>query len=142
MVINTETGEMELDGIKINENIKVDDFKKYEENGLVHINDRGNGYGIITILNSVKCNGILATVKVFLEKSGLRVYIYPVSPNEDMLVASKKWLDGMINDERLTSSNESVSLKYDWGYIVAQYVPDRDYGTVGGEIQIAYEEEK
>ena len=35
--------------------------------------------------------------------------------------------------------DNQISLRYDWGYIIAQYVPDRDYGISGGEIHVVYE---
>ena len=143
-MINTETGEMEFDNVHINKNMKINDFKKYAEKGLVNISsDYENGQGIVRLTNKVKSNDILAKIKIEIHGFGVIVYIFPSTcVGENKIIAGKKWLAGMIEDRRITQYENQISLQYDWGYIVAQYMPDRDYGTVGGEIHIAYKDEE
>ena len=54
-----------------------------------------------------------------------------------LLDASKMWLRGMAKGDYIEKEN-IISGKYDWGYIIAQYKEDKDYGLVGGEINIRY----
>ena len=54
-----------------------------------------------------------------------------------LLDASKMWLRGMAKGDYIEKEN-IISGKYDWGYIIAQYKEDKDYGLVWGEINIRY----
>ena len=144
MVINTETGEMEFNGIHINKNMKIEDFKKYEGKGLAEITvDLGKGEGVVRLTNKIESNGILAEIKIGILRYGTKIYVYPeIDVGEDLISVGKKWLAGMIVDERIEEYADRICVTYDWGNITAMYMPDRDYGTVGGEIQIAYEDEE
>ena len=135
---------MEFDGVKIKKDMKLDDFKKYAEEGLISIDsDFGNGQGVIRFINKVKRNDILARIKIEIHKWGIVVYIYTeINVGEDLISIGKKWLTGMIADEKLEKYTDRISVTYNWGNITAMYMPDRDYGIVGGDIQIAYEKEK
>lgn len=55
----------------------------------------------------------------------------------ELLDASKLWLKGVAKG-KYDETSDSIVGSYDWGYICAQYREDRDYGRVGGEIDIEY----
>ena len=57
----------------------------------------------------------------------------------DMLTASREWFKGFSIGDYIDDEYGIIG-EYAWGYIIAQYREDRDYGTVGGEINIYYGE--
>lgn len=142
-MIDLETGRIEINGVVIEPHFMMHDFEKYGKEK-VDIHNRGNGRGIISILEFVNSNGIDAEVYIEINEKldARRVIITPVlSDSEEMtlLEASKLWLKGMANGNYIERPN-SISGSYGWGYIAAQYRRDRDYGVIGGEIIIEYKE--
>lgn len=140
-MIDLTTGKMEFNGIAISLHISLSDFAKYKQQE-ISIFYRGNGRGIVRLTRPVENNGIAARIKIEVnETSGSsRVIIAPVleSPQEmDLLQASKLWLRGQATGEYSEADN-SISGKYGWGYLFAQYNQDRHYGHTGGEIIIVY----
>ena len=140
-MIDLVTGNIELNGVIINPNVLLVDFEKYGEE-IVHINNRGNGRGIVRFKQMIKSNGIDAAIKVSIdEEINFRsVTITPTLQNTSgltVLDASKQWLRGMAIGEYVENENV-IRGKYRWGYMCAQYRDDRDYGVVGGDIRIRY----
>jgi hypothetical protein len=140
-MIDLNTGEIILAGVKFNALSKVEDFLQYDES-IVYVNNRGNGRGIIRLQKYVESNGILAQVKFEINEktNSRRVVILPSLQNMSsltLLEASKLWMRGMaVGDYR--ELPDSIIGEYIWGYVIAQYRQDRDYGTVGGEISIVF----
>ena len=143
-MINVHTGEIIFDGVEIRKNMKIADFLQYDKSRIL-INDRGNGRGIIKLTNAVMSNGVYAQVKIEINEkmSVLRINILPSlkeNAESDLLSASKTWLEGMISTNEIEVNEKAINRTYSWGHISAQHIPDRDYGTVGGDINIVYEE--
>lgn len=141
-MIDLKTGLVRINGITIGGKTVLADFEKYKDD-LVHINDRGDGRGIVRFLDKVYCNGIEAGVKLEInERLNLRRLVITPSLQEiegmSLLDASKLWLKGMAKGE-YNETDDAISGKYSWGYICAQYRKDRDYGLVGGDIIINFE---
>lgn len=142
-MIDLTTGIMNINGILIGPNVCLNDFLPYN-NEIVRVRDRGNGSGIVRFINPINSNGIDASIKIELDEMVKlkNVIIIPSLANTNgmtLLDASKMWLRGMAKGEYI-EKDDIITGKYDWGYINAQYEEDRDYGMVGGEINIHYNE--
>lgn len=140
-MIDLETGIMDIEGVVMTPDSKLEDFKKYDAN-LVGIDVWGKGWGIITIKKWIRSNGIDAGVKFRIDEgeNSRQIIIEPTLINQSgmkLLDASKKWLKGMALG-RYKETDNSIIGEYNWGSLIAHYVPDRDYGIVGGEIKIDY----
>ena len=142
-MIDLRNGRIEIDGVVIEPKFTIKDFEKYDSNK-ISIFNRGNGSSIIRILGYINSNGINAQIKIEInEKMDFRRVI--ITPSLDgkndmkLLDASKAWLKGM-TDGSYSESADSISGKYEWGYLSAQCREDRDYEVVGGEIVISYGE--
>lgn len=142
-MIDITTGEMKLNGVVIRPDMGIEDFKRYPANQ-VTVRDRGNGRGIITLTQLVVSNGISARVKVWINglTGSFRVTVLPDLTGQngmDLLGASKAWIFGMIPESYFSKSTDScLTAAFSWGSIVAQYLPDREYGVKGGDLQIEY----
>ena len=140
-MIDLETGIIDIAGVVMTSKSKLEDFKKYDMN-LVDINVLGKGWGIITIKKWIKSNNIDASVKFQIDEceKSRQVIIEPTLINQSemkLLDASKKWLKGMTYGKYKETDNSIIG-EYSWGSLIAHYVPDRDYGIIGGEIKIIY----
>lgn len=140
-MIDLETGIMDIEGVVMTPDSKLEDFKKYDTN-LVGIDVWGKGWGIITIKKWIRSNGIDAGVKFRIDEgeNSRQIIIEPTLINQSgmkLLDASKKWLKGMALGSYKETDNSIIG-EYNWGSLIAHYVPDRDYGIVGGEIKIDY----
>ena len=139
-MINLQTGELEFNGVIINPWTTLEDYECY--NNKVDIFLRGNGRGIIRVVNQISSNGVNAKVKIEINENikTKRVIITPMLNKEqncDLLQASKLWLKGQMSD-RYNKDENSIRGEYSMGYISAQYVNDECYGLTGGEIIIDY----
>ena len=139
-MIDLRSGRIDINDVVIEPHFKIRDFEKYDSNK-ISVFDRGNGRGIISFVEYVHSNGINAQIKIEINEKidSRRVIITPsLQGMGDMklLDASKAWLKGMANGP-YSETADSISGKYEWGYISAQYREDRDYGVVGGEIIIS-----
>lgn len=141
--IDTETGTLYLNGLVITPAMRC--FADYENGavqGLVEIYRRQNRpeRGHITLQKHIKSNGINAKITVFINEekpSHFRINILPAS-GEDVLLASKQWLEGMVDGYKSDGTDKIMCLKFPWGDVSALYVPDPHYGQVGGDINIRY----
>lgn len=102
----------------------------------------GKDWGIITIKKWIRSNGIDASVKFRIDEgeNSRQIIIEPTLINQsgmNLIDASKKWLKGMALGSYKETDNSIIG-EYNWGSLIAHYVPDRDYGIVGGEIKIDY----
>ena len=139
-MINLNTGVIEIDGVVITPTSSLKDFEKYGDK--VDIHNRGNGRGVVRLVKMINSDGVNAGIKIYIDENDARrkVVINPLMGNcSEMgkLEASKQWLRGMAIGEYI-EDNDSLYASSDWGYMVAQYHDDRDYGTIGGEIIIKY----
>lgn len=140
-MIDLTTGKIKFNGIVINPHVSLSDFAKYKQQE-ISIFYRGNGRGIVRFTKPVENNGIAARIKIEVnETSGsTRVIITPAleSPQKmDLLQASKLWLRGQATGG-YSETDDSISGKYGWGYLSAQYNQDGHYGRTGGKIIIVY----
>ena len=140
-MIDLETGIMDIEGVVMTPDSKLEDFKKYDAN-LVGIDVWGKGWGIITKKKWIRSNGIDASDKFRIDEgeNSRQIIIEPTLINQSgmkLLDASKKWLKGMALGSYKETDNSIIG-EYNWGSLIAHYVPDRDYGIVGGEIKIDY----
>lgn len=90
----------------------------------------------------IRSNGIDASIKFRIDEgeNSRQIIIEPTLINKSeikLLDASIKWLKGMAKGS-YTETDNSIIGEYDWGYLIAHYIPDRDYGIIGGEIKIIY----
>ena len=75
--------------------------------------------------------------------------LYPVIPDSVKdpaqrarcsLEASRRWLKAMIRDAAGSELEESISYPFGAGYIYAGLRHSRDYGLLGGEIRVRFED--
>lgn len=142
-MIDLNTGKIEFNGVVIKPKFTLNELKQFEPTK-IDVFERKNGRGIARFNDLVKSNGIDAQIKIEInEKLGLRrVVIIPSLEKTDvdgLLIASKLWLKG-IAQGTYEEHVDSISGRYAWGHISAQYKEDKDYGLVGGEIIISYDE--
>ena len=140
-MIDLETGIMDIEGVVMTPDSKLEDFKKYDTN-LVGIDVWGKDWGIITIKKWIRSNGIDASVKFRIDEgeNSRQIIIEPTLINQsgmNLIDASKKWLKGMAIGSYKETDNSFIG-EYNWGSLIAHYIPDRDYGIVGGKIKIDY----
>lgn len=140
-MIDLKTGIAEIEGVVMCPDSKLKDFKKYDAD-LVDVDLWGEGWGIVMIKKWVRSNGVDASVKFQIDEgeNSRQLIIEPTLINQSgmkLLDASKKWLKGMTLGSYKETDN-AIMGEYDWGYLIAHYVPDRDYGVIGGEIKIEY----
>ena len=119
------------------------DFLQYGSD-IVHINNSREGRYFIYLNNMINSNGINAKILFFInERNNTRkVTITPIfkkTDGMDMLTASRKWFKSFSIGDYIDDEYGIIG-EYAWGYIIAWYREDRDYGTVGGEINIYYGE--
>ena len=141
--IDIETGYIYLGDIVIMPNMKLDDFKKYKKTGLVSITDMGKAGGFVELEQLSVSNGIEAEVTFFISaRNNTKVVIIPIIHNTKRIVASKKWLAGMIENCNVDDNEERFFAEYSWGYISVKYVYDHRAGVMdGGNIKICYDNE-
>lgn len=142
-MIDLKTGNMEFNGVKIEKDMCVDDFKQYDDS-LVDVDIIRDKNAIITLNQWVVSNGIEAEITITIDEEMNRriVNIFPGFDDDediDLLTASKEWLKGMIPFDEINVSEKAISGSFAWGYIAAQYQPDMHYGETGGDINIVYE---
>ena len=140
-MINLETGEIEFNGILITPNCTLADFERYAGDK-VEIIRLDESSGSIRFLNLIENNGVNAQIEIDIdEDEGSRlIEISPIRPQggyEGMLEDSKKWLKGVTIGEYITT-DEKISGTYEWGTIYARHYMSRDYGLMGGTINIEY----
>lgn len=140
-MIDLKTGIVEIEGVVMRPDSKLEDFKKYDTN-LVNVDIWDKGQGIVMIKKWIRSNNIDASVKFCVDEgeNSRQLIIEPTLMNQTgmkLLDASKKWLKGMVQGS-YTETDNSIIGEYDWGYLIAHYIPDRDYGIIGGEIKIIY----
>ena len=140
-MIDLKTGIVEIEGVVMGPDSKLEDFKKYDTN-LVDVDVWEKGWGIITIKKWIRSNGIDASVKFRIDEgeNSRQIIIEPTLINQsgmNLIDASKKWLKGMAFGSYKETDNSFIG-EYNWGSLIAHYIPDRDYGIVGGEIKIDY----
>ena len=141
--IDIETGYIYLGDVVIMPNMKLDDFKKYEKTGLASITDMGKAGGFVELTRLSVSNGIEAEVTFFISaRNNTKVVIIPIIHNTKRIIASKKWLAGMIENCNVDDSEDSFFAEYSWGYISIKYVYDPRAGVMdGGNIKICYDNE-
>lgn len=140
--IDTETGYIYLGNVVITPDKKIADYKEYEKAGLVRFIDEGDNNAIIVVNDSTDSNGIDADVMINIYEIEIEKVIFitatPMNTNTERIIASKKWIAGMIN-EPIAEDTESFCKEYSWGYITAAYGYDPHYGAkTGGEVLINY----
>ena len=143
-MIDVKAGRMKFNGVEIHPDMSLEDFKKYGSEN-VHIIDQGQGRGIVTLQKDVVSNGIRAEVTVWIHPAINRFWVTILPGLKgleglDLLGAGKQWIFGQIPEQLFEECTDSSLVgRFSWGSIVAQYVPNRDYGRAGGELQILYE---
>lgn len=82
-MIDLETGIMDIEGVVMTPDSKLEDFKKYDAN-LVGIDVWGKGWGIITIKKWIRSNGIDASVKFRIDEgeNSRQIIIEPTLINQ------------------------------------------------------------
>lgn len=141
-MIDLNTGKIEIDGVVVEPKFMLNDLKQFSPIK-VDVFDRGNGRGIVRFNNLIKSNGINAQIKIEINEKleSRRVVITPALEGtgvDGLLAASKLWFKGIVQGT-YEEHDDSISGKYMWGHISAQYREDKDYGLIGGEIIISYE---
>ena len=133
--IDVKTGYLVFHNIMITKNTVPSDIKGVPD---LLVNPKNDS--ILTFKKSVKSGKVNARVKINFLKTPMVTITPMIGKNGvDMLEYSKMWIKAKLPDEIPANENNSgISYEYDWGYIVAQYLPDRDYGQVGGWIEIRY----
>ena len=141
--IDIETGYIYLGDIVITPNMKLNNFKKYEKTGLASITDIGKAGGFVMLKQLPLSNGIKAKVTFFISaRNNTKVVIIPIIHNSKRIVASKKWLTGMIENCDIDDNEDPFFAEYSWGYISVKYVYDPRAGVMTeGNIKICYNNE-
>lgn len=140
-MINLNTGEIEFNGVLITPNCTLADFEQYAGDK-VEIIKFDELSGSIRFLQLIENNGVKAQIEIEIDgDDGSRIVeISPIRPQggyEGMLEDSKKWLNGVTIGE-YSSTDEKISGTYEWGHIYAHHYMSRDYGLMGGTINIEY----
>ncbi len=140
-MLNLENGEIEFNGVLITPNCTLADFEQYagDKVEIIKIDEVS---GSVRFVDLVGNNGVNAQIEIDIdEEEGSRVVeISPIRPQggyEGMLEDSKKWLEGVTIGE-YTSTDEKISGTYEWGTMYARHYMSRDYGLMGGTINIEY----
>ena len=133
--IDVKTGYLVFHNIMITKNTVPSDIKGVPD---LLVNPKNDS--ILTFKKSVKSGKVNARVKISFLKTPMVTITPMIGKNGvDMLGYSKMWLKDMLPDEAPENGHENgISYSYDWGYIVAMYMPDLDYGQIGGWIDICY----
>lgn len=142
-MLNLENGEIEFNGVLITPNCTLADFEQYagDKVEIIKIDEVS---GSVRFVDLVGNNGVNAQIEIDIdEEEGSRVVeISPIRPQggyEGMLEDSKKWLEGVTIGE-YTSTDEKISGTYEWGTMYARQYMSRDYGLMGGTINIEYKQ--
>lgn len=143
--IDTETGYIYLGDVVITPDKKIDDYKEYEKAGLVRFIGEGD-YNTLIVVNEdlTNSNGIDAHIVIDIididEIEGVIITVTPINITTERLIASKKWLIGMMENCNIDDESEdSFSINYSWGDVSGAYGYDPHYGEkTGGNIDISY----
>lgn len=143
--IDTETGYIYLGDVVITPDKKIDDYTEYEKAGLVRFIEKRDSDAIIVVNEDLtNSNGIDAHIMINIfdidEIEGVIITVTPINITTERLIASKKWLVGMIENCNIDDeSDDSFSIDYSWGDISGAYGYDPHYGKrTGGDINIWY----
>lgn len=83
--------------------------------------------------NPIENNGIKANIVFSIDENENSRFViispFNFDPNLETLEASKIWLEGITEGEKYKTTESSIIVDYNWGYLIAQYYPDRDYGS-------------
>ena len=137
--IDTETGYIYLGDVVITPDKKITDYKEYEKAGLVKFINEIGGIAAIVVNDMTDSNGIDAHVVISIDEieGVIFITVTPMNITTERIIASKKWIAGMINDS-VTEDTDSFSKEYSWGYISVAYGYDPHNGQTGGEVLINY----
>ena len=132
--IDTETGYIYLGDVVITPDKKIDDYKEYEKAGLVRFIGESD-YNALIVVNEdlTNSNGIDARIVIDIididEIKGVIITVTPINITTERLIASKKWLIGMMENCNIDDESEdSFSIDYSWGDVSGAYGYDPHYG--------------
>lgn len=94
-MIDLKTGIVEIEGVVMGPDSKLEDFKKYDTN-LVDVDVWEKGWGIITIKKWIRSNGIDASVKFRIDEgeNSRQIIIEPTLGSTEMQYAtSLEWMN-------------------------------------------------
>ena len=138
--IDTETGYIYLGNVVITPDKKIADYKEYEKAGLVKFINEIGSIAVIAINDMTSSNGINTRVVISIDEilGYAIIQATPINITTERIIASKKWIAGMIN-ESIAENSDSFRKEYSWGYISTGYSYDPHYcAKVGGEVLISY----
>ena len=139
--IDTETGYIYLGDVVITPNKKIADYKEYEKAGLVRFINEGDDDALIVVNDDLtNSNGIDTHITIDIDEieEVIMITVTPINITTERLIASKKWLVGMMKNCNIDESEDSFSVDYSWGDISGAYGYDPHYGRTGGELLIWY----
>ena len=138
--IDTETGYIYLGEVVITPDKKIDDYKEYEKTGLVKFINEIDGIAVIVVNGMTDSNEINTYVVINVNEilGCIIIKVTPININTKKIIASKKWLVGMMENCNIDESEDSFSVDYSWGYVSADYGYDPHNGIIGGDIIIRY----
>lgn len=142
-MIDLSNGIIKFDDITIKPDSKIEDYLNLSSDILDFI-EIGPKFVSFLFKNPIENNGIKANIVFSIDENenSRFVIISPFSFDSNLgtLEASKIWLEGITEGGEYKITESSIIGDYNWGYLVAQYYPDRDYGIIGGDIHIKYNE--
>ena len=150
-MFDLKNGVISIFGVKISADAKPDALETLPD-ALVSKKTSKYGHRYYKFLQGIPGGGVNMTLEVifFSGKKIPKATLYPVIPDtvkdtgkgeraRYCLEASKRWLKAMIREPG-SELSESISYPFGAGYLYAGLEHSRDYGLMGGEIRVRFED--
>lgn len=142
-MIDLSTGIIEFNNIVIKPDSEIEDYFNLSSDILEFVEIEPKFVSLL-FKNPIENNGIKANIVFYIDENENSRFVtispFNFDPNLETLEASKIWLEGITEGGKYKTTESSIIVDYNWGYLIAQYYPDRDYGIIGGDIHIRYNE--
>lgn len=151
-IFDLKNGVLSAFGVQLSKNSVPEDLECLS-NEIVNKSLSKNKNKYFRFLKPIQAAGVdmFLEVDFYADSKILQANLYPAisdsikdNANGELakycVAASKRWLKHMIQEPVESESEDRIYYKFGEGYIYAATYKSRDYGLIGGEIQVRFEE--